>query len=244
MAKKIIAINSSKRKKNTYGLLVQIKEQLENMDIQMDIIHLHDYRIKECAGCEVCIMTDRCPLQDDTFSLMQKLTQYDGIIMSSPVYMNQVSGKLKNFVDRTCKWAHRPELFGKPILFVITTAGSGIKSTSKYMKNVANQWGAFPTDTIGRKVSTIDKKIESQEYKKFLNYLMIPVKYYKPSWNQIMYFSVYKALAFKLLDRDKDYWLEKGWDQKVYFVDSRIHPMKRLFGHLFFKMLYRKINKV
>ncbi|QUI24247.1 flavodoxin family protein [Vallitalea pronyensis] len=244
MGKKVIAINSSKRKKNTYGLLIELKEQLKPLDIHMDIIHLHDYSIKACAGCEACIMTDRCPIQDDSQKLMKKLLTYDGIVIGSPVYMNQVSGMLKNFFDRTCKWAHRPALYGVPMLFVISTAGSGIKATSKYLKNVALQWGAFPTDTIGRKVSTMDKKIVPEEYNKFLQHLAMPMEHYRPSFGQIIYFSVYKALALKLLDIDRNYWVEKGWHQKAYFFDSRLHPLKKLFGHLFFKRLYRKINKV
>jgi multimeric flavodoxin WrbA len=41
-------------------------------------------------------------------------------ILSSPIYMGGVSGKLKVFIDRTRKWFHRPELIGKPVLFAAT----------------------------------------------------------------------------------------------------------------------------
>lgn len=240
--KKVLAINSSKRKKNTYGILMQLQEQLQKLDIHMDIIQLHDYDTRACAGCEACITTDRCPLRDDVKTLMERLMTYDGIIISTPVYMNGISGQLKNFIDRTCKWAHRPKLYGMPILFVITTAGSGISSTKKYMRNIALQWGAFPTDTISRKVTTLHQKVTLKEYKNFLNLLNKPIHQYKVSWSQMMYFAVYKALAMGLLERDKKYWEEQGWHKKNYYVDSKISILKSIFGKYFYRMLYRKMK--
>jgi multimeric flavodoxin WrbA len=113
--KKVIAINSSRRKKNTYNILQQIKARLTE-DIQVDIINLSDYQIKECVGCENCIRKGTCHINDDAEALMRKLTEYDGIIIGTPIYMNNISGTLKVFVDRTCRWLHRPELVAKPIL--------------------------------------------------------------------------------------------------------------------------------
>ena len=85
--KKIIAINSSKRKKNTYKLIWRVKEILEVEKIEVEIINLFDYRIEQCLGCENCLINGKCPLDDDTSVLMDKLRLADGIILSSPVYM-------------------------------------------------------------------------------------------------------------------------------------------------------------
>ena len=99
---KVIAINSSNRKMNTYDLIVQTKEILKNNNIDVEIVNLFEYEIKACIGCEHCLVKGGCVLKDDTFDIMQKIKSSDGIILTSPVYMENISGKLKTFVDRTC----------------------------------------------------------------------------------------------------------------------------------------------
>ena len=112
MTMKVLAVNSSRRKVNTYKLLKEIQEILQEENIETDIINLYDYTIKPCVGCELCILKGTCSLQDDVPALMNKFLEYDGIILSLPVYLRSVSGMLKTFVDRTCSWYHRPVLAG------------------------------------------------------------------------------------------------------------------------------------
>jgi multimeric flavodoxin WrbA len=244
MNKKVIGINSSKRKKNTYKILQDIKEQFAHIGIDMDIINLHDYNIGECMGCENCIIRDKCHINDDVSMIMNKMKEYDGIIIATPIYLNNISGKLKTFFDRTCKWVHRPELIGIPIMNIVTTASSGISSTLKYMNNVSILWGAFPTDNISRKVTTMDIKIKPKEYKNFINHLVMPKKSYKPSLNQLMNFAVFKVLALKVIQTDKEYWEKKGWDNKTYYIDAKINIIKKITVKSFYRMMYKKINKV
>lgn len=244
MNKKVLAINSSKRKRNTYGLLIDIKEQFEKINIDVDIINLHDYNIELCTGCESCILKDKCFLDDDMDMLMNKLQQYDGIILSTPIYLNNISGKLKMFIDRTCRWVHRPAIAGIPIMNVVTTSSSGIKNTLKYMDNVAIQWGAFPTDNISRKVTTVKEKVQPKEYENFVKHIMMDKKLYKPSIEQLIYFSVSKVLALKVIKRDAKYWEDKGWLSKNYFYDSKINIFKKVIANRFYKMLYKKVNRV
>lgn len=56
--KKVLAINSSVRKNNTYNLLKKIEKKLGEKNIILDIINLADYNISECIGCELCITKD------------------------------------------------------------------------------------------------------------------------------------------------------------------------------------------
>lgn len=55
---KVIAINSSSRKMNTYKIIVQVKEILRDNNIDVEIINLFDYDIKACIGCEHCKIMD------------------------------------------------------------------------------------------------------------------------------------------------------------------------------------------
>ena len=119
----VIAINSSNRKMNTYDLIIQVKEILKNNNINVEIINLFDYDIKACIGCEHCLVKGGCVLTDQAEGIMEKIKLSDGIILTSPVYMENVSGMLKTFFDRSCRWFHRPEIYGKPVLVISTTKG-------------------------------------------------------------------------------------------------------------------------
>jgi multimeric flavodoxin WrbA len=244
LTRKVIAINSSKRKRNTYNLILNLKEALSKHDISVEIVNLFEYDIKPCLGCEHCLIHGGCVINDDAKLLMDTLKSCDGIILSTPVYLNNLSGTLKVFVDRTCSWFHRPELQGKPILLLASTAASGLKTTLSYLDNIAVQWGTFPTNKIGRKVTTLKNPILDKEYSSFLNHLTIPKKEYKPKLNQLITFQVQRVMAQKLFPVDNKYWTEKGWLDKSYFYDCKVTITKKTVSNLFHKMLYRKIKKV
>lgn len=240
---KVVAITSSKRKMNTYNVITQIKEILNRNDIQVEIINLFDYKIDTCIGCECCILKGKCILKDDTEKIMDKLKSADGIIISSPVYLKTVSGKLKTFVDRTCAWFHRPELYGKPIMAVSTTKGSGLKETLKYLESVGTQWGAINTGAIGRNIRTIDEKVTEKECENFIKHLKTQTSEYKPSMESILNFQIQKVLSRKLIGLDKEYWDSKSWDKEVYYFKCKINPIKKVIGATTYSFLNKVINK-
>jgi multimeric flavodoxin WrbA len=240
---KIIAINSSKRKMNTYGVIEQVKEILNDNNINVEIINLFDYDIKSCVGCEKCLVKGNCIFKDDVSDIMDKIKSSDGVILTSPVYMENVSGILKTFLDRTCKWFHRPELCGKPILVIATTKGSGLKSTLKYLERVVIQWGGFNAGSIGRSIRNIDNILEFNEVEKFIEHIKMDKKLYKPSLNALIHFQVQKVLAKKVGYLDREYWEEKAWNNKVYYFKSKINPIKKLVAKSFGSFLDGVVNK-
>lgn len=241
--KKVIAINSSKRRMNTYNILIDLAEKLKNKNIDLEIIDLFDYKTNSCLGCEVCIRGKDCPLKDDTEIIIKKLKDSDGIILSSPVYMSNVSGKLKTFLDRTCKWFHRPELIGKSAMVVSTTAASDLKTTLKYLEKASTHWGLHVVSKIGRTVSNQNEEREEKEFMKFVSHMFMTNTQYKPSLKQLIYFQVQKVLALKVLEVDRLYWEERNWDSKIFFYDSKISLINRFISKAFYNMLYLKINK-
>lgn len=242
--KKVVAINSSRRKKNTYGIIESIGQGLQKEDIEVEIIHLFDYQVEDCRGCERCLREGNCIIDDDMENLMDKLINADGLIISSPVYMGTVSGRLKTFLDRTCVWFHRPQLVGKPALTVATTAGSGLKSTLKYLEKVSIEWGMQPTEKIGRSAVTMQKPIQEKEYQDFINHLYMDQEEYRPTLKQLISYQVQKVLALKLLKIDRDYWQEKGWASSLFYFDGSISIFKKIFAGAFYKMLDARIEPV
>jgi len=242
--KKVIAINSSKRKKNTYKILNDIKKQLSNKNIEIEILNLFDFQIENCLGCESCIRGKSCPINDDTDIIMEKLISCDGVILSSPVYVSNISGKLKTFIDRTCVWFHRPELVGKPALLISTTAGSDLNYVLNYLQKVSIEWGLHPTNKIRRSVKNIHKTISSSEYNDFVNHLYMSTEEYKPSLKQLFMFQVQKVLALKILKIDYDYWKQNNWHDKIYYYDNSASIIKKYLANMFFKFMYKRVNKV
>lgn len=239
----IIAINSSKRKINTYKIIFEVKEILNNEEINVEIINLFDYNIESCIGCEICINKDKCIFDDDVFKLMNKMKSSDGIILTSPVYMENISGKLKVLLDRTCKWFHRPELYGKPILVVATTKGSGLKYTLDYLDKVVIQWGGMNSGSIGRNIRNIDKKVVKDECKEFIDHIKMDKKFFKPSLKALIHFQTQKVLAKKIGCLDSDYWNDKAWTKELYYFKCNIILYKRLIATGFGSFLDKVINK-
>lgn len=239
---KVIALNGSRRKRYTHNLIHDTAEVLYHYGIDVEIINLFDYNIRECIGCEKCILSNQCVLQDDADLLMQKLVECDGIILASPVYMQAISGKFKTFIDRTCRWFHRPELYGKPIIVMATTKGSGLKHTLKYLQLVVTQWGAINAGSIGRNIQTMHKSVSATECKQMIVYLKSPKDTFSPSLKSLIYFQLQKVLSQNMIATDEEYWTKKEWYSQPYYFDCNIHPLKKLISTQFYKLLSNKIH--
>ncbi len=227
---------------NTYNLLIQIKELLANQDVELEILELYHYDIKDCIGCDCCILNGKCVLPDDVSQIMDTLTRADGIILASPVYLQQVSGKMKIFFGRTCRWYHRPELVGKPVLSVATTKGSGLKATLSYMENVAAQWGAITAGAVGRTIFTLQKPVSKKELTRFIRLLNAPCSY-SPTLNQLIGFEVQKSLAQYLNGLDTAYWESHGWMNKPYFFHCKVNPGKRVISGTVGQIMRKNMGK-
>jgi len=110
---KIIGISGSPRKQNTYYM---VKTILEATKQDYELILLSEKNIKPCMDCKKCHKTHRCAQQDDIQEIHQKLIRADGIVLGSPTYFDNVSGTMKNFMDRClpfCSYLFSKELQGK-----------------------------------------------------------------------------------------------------------------------------------
>ena len=239
--KQVIALLGSKRKKNTYRILIEIQRILENHNIKMSIIELYSEHIEPCLGCEHCILEGNCVINDDTTQIMNKLINADGIILASPVYLQQVSGQLKTFFDRTCMWYHRPILTKKPILSVATTKGSGLKKTLSYLESITVQWGAIPAGKVGRTIFTQDKHISEEQISKFIKLIDEPQKHI-PNLNQLINFEIQKAMALYLNNLDREYWEKKNWDKQSYYYTAKINLISKYISHRIGKFIQDKIK--
>lgn len=78
----------------------------------VDTIYLADSNISPCAGCFKCWLDEKnkCPLKDDMEQIIERVSATEVLILATPLYMDGMSGLLKNFVDRLMPLNH-PSIF-------------------------------------------------------------------------------------------------------------------------------------
>lgn len=100
--------------------------------VETELIHLEDYQIEYCKGCEGClkrvhkvqnevgydvipvpVQEYNCSIKDDMEILHHKLRECDGLILGAPVYIGTIPAQLKTFLDRCRTFVHDYRLRGK-----------------------------------------------------------------------------------------------------------------------------------
>src|SRR5512135_3161526 len=135
---KIIAIMGSPKGRGAgYRVVRKIEDRMRAMgNIEFEYLFLKDANLKPCTGCYTCIAIgeDKCPLKDDRAAIEQELLAADGIILSSPVHVDNVSWLMKNFIDRFAFMNHRPRFLRQRVLDVVNMAGTDKKGALSALK--------------------------------------------------------------------------------------------------------------
>jgi len=99
---KVLGICGSHRKgSNSMFFLKKALDVCEKEGFETEVIELHDKEVKHCTVCNLCASTFECSQKDDMQAIYESLAEADALIVASPTYFAMVSGKLKNFMDRT-----------------------------------------------------------------------------------------------------------------------------------------------
>jgi len=99
--KKILCLCGSARKGgNTELLLREVARGAEESGAKCETIFLSDLSIGYCTGCAHCKTYEECPIQDDMPMLIDEIMHSSAVVLASPVYMGQVTGQTKVFIDR------------------------------------------------------------------------------------------------------------------------------------------------
>ncbi len=100
---KTINILGSPRKKGTSARIAKsFTNAAEGFGAEIDNFYLNGMDYRGCQACEQChSKLDHCVLQDDLTAVLNEMRTAEVAIFSSPVYMGDVSGQFKQFLDRT-----------------------------------------------------------------------------------------------------------------------------------------------
>ena len=94
---KVLAVNSSARKDGNTAILIQtVFEELHQAGIETEMVQLADQIIEPCRACWACGGRKNCVHERDPFrDIFDKVTQADGILLGSPVYMANMSANMQ-----------------------------------------------------------------------------------------------------------------------------------------------------
>lgn len=139
----IIMINGSPRENGATAKFLHAmeKELLKKADVSVEFINISKLKMNPCSGCCSCYKSGHCYMNDDAEALSDKIEKADGLIIGSPTYASNISGQLKQFVDRG-HFVIEQLLYNKYAVSIATGENYGNKDTSKVLNKLLQYSGA------------------------------------------------------------------------------------------------------
>lgn len=120
-----------------------MKEALRKRNFDVSLYQGNSCDIRLCEGCSLCFDKGKCPLDevDIMEEVKRNMIEADVIFWISPVYANNVSGMMKNYIDRISVWLHTINLAGKIGGVITITDNSGEEFVSFYNQRLLSYMG-------------------------------------------------------------------------------------------------------
>lgn len=250
---KILTLIGSPRKKgNSYHAAKKLEEEMKKTgNYEFKYIFLKDTHLEICRGCFTCLSQggELCPLKDDREIIEREMQEADGLVMVSPVYVMNISGLMKNFIDRLAYRCHRPIYHGKKAIVLSTTGGMGLKETMDYMKKITEVWGFDVVEECGLttppfpyskklKRTNIDKILKSAE--KFDNSLKAvaneKLEDTPVDLNRYLTFKIFQNISKEVKDdMPADY---KFYENKKYYHPGKIGIFTKIAAQIMQKVIF------
>ena len=103
---KVILINGSPRKGwNTDLLLKEAQKGAESVGAETEYVNLYDLNYTGCKSCFGCKIkggknNGHCIINDDLKPVLQTIDKADALILGSPIYWSEMTGKARTFYER------------------------------------------------------------------------------------------------------------------------------------------------
>jgi len=140
---KIAAVEGSPRgvQSRTRKLVTFVLAGAKEAGAEIDIIDRADLQIVACTGCESCSLDGTCVFGDDFPAAYDRMRDADGLVFASPVYVDNVSGQMKVFIDRLADAIHYQNFARKYGCSLATTQVSGGDAVVGYLNHALNYLG-------------------------------------------------------------------------------------------------------
>lgn len=98
---KILLVNGSPNENGcTSTAIDKVIRVLKENDIECEKLWLGKKAMPDCIACMQCQKDGKCVYQDEVNVIAEKIDEYQGIIVGSPVYYGGPTGRLTSFLDR------------------------------------------------------------------------------------------------------------------------------------------------
>jgi multimeric flavodoxin WrbA len=231
---KILAImGSPKGKGSGYRIVKMVEDRMKAMgDVEFAYLFLKDANLKPCTGCYTCMAKgeDKCPLKDDRAAIEQMLLAADGVILSSPMYVLNVSWLMKNFIDRFAYNNHRPQFHRQKVLSVVNMGGDNPKAVLSFLRyalggsRIVHELGVAtpPWPQTERAVAKKERAIDAAA-KKFYR-ACLDTSLPSPTLHSLVLFLIRQKIYLECRQNlPVDYAYYNG---KAYYYDTNVDPIK------------------
>lgn len=104
--KKVVILNGSPRKGwNTHKMCESFADGIKSQGVEPKVVNLYDIEFKGCRSCFACKMKNgknfgRCAYPDGLTSVLDEISQADGVVLASPIYFGDITGTMRSFMER------------------------------------------------------------------------------------------------------------------------------------------------
>lgn len=126
---KVLLINGSPNPEGCiYTALSEVAATLQNNGIETELLYLGKKPIAGCIACGKCFETGHCFRDDVVQEIQQRLDEFDGLVIGSPVYYSGPTGQLISFLNRLF-YATEGRMAGKVGAAVVSCRRGGASAT-------------------------------------------------------------------------------------------------------------------
>ena len=114
LMKTLILNGSPRRNGDTVSLLDILKDGLDSEVTQLDAYYAD---IAPCNDCRACRVHDGCVVDDDMSEIYRLLPDADNIVIASPIYFSEITGRLLDVCSRLQTYYSARFFRGERIVF-------------------------------------------------------------------------------------------------------------------------------
>ena len=127
---KILLINGSPNEHGcTDTALQEISNTLKENNVDSKILWLGKQAMQDCISCFKCQETGKCVFDDLVNETAERMDEFDGIIVGSPVYYGGPNGRLTSFLDRFIFSVDKKKIAGKIAASVVSCRRGGASAS-------------------------------------------------------------------------------------------------------------------
>lgn len=186
---------------------------------------------------------------DDSARVKRLFEICDYLILGSPTYQHNVSGDMKNIMDRLAYWGHLFHLAGKPGFAFVSATTNGFTNVGDMLEKFLEGLGVVTGKTVYDTTSSPFEYELAMKKASEIAEALHSSTIFTPNKDQEIAFQIYKSSFIHRDDSDYEYryWKEHGMfdcgSLSEYFINVSNNPLLRVMSFpssLGINMLSRK----